>query len=160
MNSKKNLTRLTHKGTGRTIWTKSGLFRQGVYPQWSPDHKAVVITYLGPHRWEFLTWREGRQLRRITGLGDYDYSIGMKWSPDSRKLLFRTGGSAASDVGPEGAGPLYFVDLTRGNSLRAKFVHEYVYKMKWHNSKTIAFWPVNYESDKPFSTSVRYKRIP
>ncbi len=110
---------------------------------WSKDRHAVAVEYAGG----FLVWREGYRLRNfaVPARLYFDYSMGCVWSPDNRRLIVRLGASGASDFD---AGRLFCLKLGRGNTYKYLHVAGGVRKMSWRDSRTVLYWPLNYETGR------------
>ncbi|MBW3637745.1 MAG: hypothetical protein KY445_14965 [Armatimonadetes bacterium] len=133
--------RLWDKKTKRILWTRARVENQLYDIQWSKDRRAVAVGYFSPNSDDFqiLIWREGYRLRTFAIPGGVDYSMGMVWSPDKRRLLIRGGGSGSSDVD---AGPLYCLTLGRWPYYRVDsipFSDGGVRTMTWKDKRTVLY---------------------
>lgn len=148
---------LRNTRTQRVVWTRTLEKGMSGTAEWSPDHRALAYE-TGRY---ILLWREGSpplKARWLVGshrqLGDgdgYDYTMGYVWSPDNRWILIRFGASASTDMGPNGAGPVYCLKLSGSKHPRYKWLSPptnaagLVWKVGWRDSKTALYWPFDYE---------------
>jgi hypothetical protein len=103
--SEKNISEVALRNTsnGRVLWKQRVTDYAPSQVVWSKDHRALLIDLHG----ELLIWRVGKPLLKALyagvpypeGLDRYDYTMGIKWSPDARRLLIGFGMSGMGDMG-------------------------------------------------------------
>lgn len=147
VDQKKGILHLFDRRAGRTLWSHR-IRPSDITVNWSIDHKSVAInTHVAdsgvPQIW---LWREGYPLTIMPLPGDMDYNMASLWSPDGRRVIVRPGASASADVGPEGAGSIYVLHLQRRGRPRVSKKSEYIWKARWVDSRTIAYWLCVYSS--------------
>ncbi len=139
------IARLRKTSSGEIVW-KIKAAGQKFY--WAPNRRAL---FLGNY-----IWREGSFLLRVStnprlgNAGDhYDYPMGdYIWSPDNRKIIVRWGISGMIDIGPEGAGPIFCLQLT-GTKRHPRYQWKRVptsgrvWKMRWRDKNTVAYWIID-----------------
>jgi len=138
--------RLFHRRSGRTIWTRKVWWHSSI--GWASDKRALAIganTAAGTEG-NILTWRPGGQLRvfKIPDDDFGDYFMGFAWSPDKRRLLFRTGGSGDADID---TGLLLCLNLDNGRFY--KVTKQGVRKMAWAGRRKALYWTVTWVTSSP-----------
>lgn len=134
------IIRLYDRTSGRTVWTQQ--VHDHHYVVWSRDHRAICIgVYAGEYAEpSLLVWRENHP-QVVVAYGD-DYLLdGMAWSPDSNRVLIRTGFSGASDVD---MGTLRSLD-TRNNEISTLTPEGGVRRMCWASSDEVLYWDASIE---------------
>lgn len=144
----RHFMQLKNAKSGRVVWTQEiGLEGE---THWSKDGRAVAIELEN----KVFVWREGEKLRRFlvpnprkfkyaSRMSAFDYAMGCVWSPDNERLLIRFGGSASTDIGPDGVGVLFCLKFKRGYvprffALPSKYD---VWKTAWRDNRTALYWP-------------------
>lgn len=110
---------------------------------WSKDHRALLIDTQG----KFLIWRLGKPLLdvpyagvpRPEGIDRYDYSMGVEWSPDARRLLTSFGMSGMGDMGYSRLFCLTFADNRYKYTVLP--VGSYVRDMGWRSNRVAFYRP-------------------
>jgi hypothetical protein len=134
------IIRLYDQTSGRTVWTQKVHVHH--YVAWSWDHRAICIGVYTEDCGDpsLLVWRENHP-QALIAYGD-DYLLdGMAWSPDSRRVLIRTGFSGASDVD---MGTLRSLD-TRNNEISTMTPERGVRRMCWASPDEVLFWDASIE---------------
>lgn len=107
---------------------------------WSDDHRALAVegNLVDGNRPCVLVWREGFRAREFAVFGDY--SMGVLWSPDKRRLLVRYGISGDVDVD---VGTLYCLELKPWPRYRC-YKLGVAHKLQWNDSRMVTYWDVEY----------------
>ena len=128
---------------GRVLWKHRvpNYDPRGV--EWAKNHRALLIDSGGI----FLIWRAGKPLVETPyagvphpeGLDRYDYWMGMKWSPDARRLLISFGMSGMADMN---YGRLFCLTFPgKGAKYTVLPVDCYVRKMDWRSNRVAVYYP-------------------
>jgi hypothetical protein len=137
--------RLYERKTERTIWQEQvlgyGTFENRTLG-WSKDGRALALPVQRSHKPEesILIWREHHDLYFYPRNTKHDYELDLfVWSPDNRKVLYRSGSSGAGIVD---LGELYCLDTEKRKNYR---IDRRVHKMMWTGPRTVQYWQGDYD---------------
>lgn len=127
------IVRLRGARLRRIVWSrKTQCF---VRADWSEDHRAVAVENMDG----LFVWREGEPMHSL-GMPGCDYFMGCIWAPDKQRLLVRGGVSADSDIGPYGAGSLFWLKFTKGHPSDCVLKARGVWKATWRGNRMVRYW--------------------
>jgi hypothetical protein len=133
---------LVDRARRRVLWKRRVDIEPGA--SWSRDGRAVAVVILDSD-WRFLVWREGFRLREFSVPGGFDYTMGLSWSPDNRRLLVRLGASGNVDTN---TGALFCLKLERWPRYKYfKVSGDEVRPFGWKSRRIAWYQAVNFDVD-------------